>query len=63
MKRTTGVSQLDSAMRANMSPLEVKLLETQDVMEVRGKVCIELSNRPAYWRKICMKNCCLSKDF
>lgn len=39
LRRQTGVTDLDKAMRQQLSPLELWLIEHQDMMEVRGKVC------------------------
>ena len=38
-RRQTGVTDYDKPMRQQLPPLEFWLIEHQDMMEVRGKVC------------------------
>ncbi len=37
LRRKSGVTDLDKAMRTELSPLQLCLLESQEMMEVRGK--------------------------
>jgi hypothetical protein len=39
-RRQQSVSELTKSIRKELSPLEMKLLESQDLIEIRGKVFI-----------------------